>query len=175
MVPRLHQRGRRVVPDVAVKDMERSGSSLPHVRQHRDCVSISSDAGLGRAAVTKIDVNTARRTRRNGGMSWAIRFMLIAAGLLLIAVAVTQLRAGKFVFDNASYHQTTFAASGIGIGAVLILLAFCPTVTGFRGESLPSEPSAFVAENNLAQLSMSTRNLATKPALWYQINIQVCS
>jgi hypothetical protein len=53
--------------------------------------------------------------------------MLIAAGLCMICLAAAKLQQGKVVFDNASYHQTTFAAGGIGIGLLLILLAFLPS------------------------------------------------
>ena len=59
-------------------------------------------------------------------MGWIYRLTFAVAGLFLIMLAVAQLRAGKFVFDNASFHQQTFAASGIGVGIVLFLLAFLP-------------------------------------------------
>jgi hypothetical protein len=59
-------------------------------------------------------------------MNWLVRLGFIAFGLLVIDLAIAQLRTGRFVFDNASYHQTTFAAGGIGVGFVLILLAFLP-------------------------------------------------
>ena len=59
-------------------------------------------------------------------MAWIYRLTLAIAGLFIIMVAVTQLRAGKVVFDNASYHQQTFAASGIGVGIILFSLAFLP-------------------------------------------------
>lgn len=55
------------------------------------------------------------------------RLGFVAAGLFLILVALSQMRAGRFVFDNASYHQQTFAAGGIGVGIVLIILAFLPS------------------------------------------------
>lgn len=60
-------------------------------------------------------------------MGWLTRLGLFAAGLFLITLARNQLRAGKIVFDNASYHQTTFAAGGFGVGVVLLLLAFLPS------------------------------------------------
>jgi hypothetical protein len=44
----------------------------------------------------------------------------------VILLARAQLQAGHWAFDNASYHQTTFAAGGYGLGALLILLAFLP-------------------------------------------------
>jgi hypothetical protein len=59
-------------------------------------------------------------------MSWKARIGWIAAGLLAFFIASSQLQAGKFVFENASYRQTTFAWSGYGVGAVLILIAFLP-------------------------------------------------
>jgi hypothetical protein len=59
-------------------------------------------------------------------MGWTARLGFVAAGLLLILAAVSQMRAGRFVFDNASYRQETFAAGGIGVGIVLIILAFLP-------------------------------------------------
>ena len=51
---------------------------------------------------------------------------MIAVGLFVILLARAQLKAGHWAFDNASYHQTTFAAGGYGLGALLILLAFLP-------------------------------------------------
>ena len=59
-------------------------------------------------------------------MGWMTRLGLFAFGLFLIVASVAQMRAGKFVFDNASYHQQTFAAGGIGLGVVFLLLAFLP-------------------------------------------------
>jgi hypothetical protein len=59
-------------------------------------------------------------------MGWLARFGLIAAGLFVILLARAQLLAGHWAFDNASYYQTTFAAGGYGVGALLILLAFLP-------------------------------------------------
>ncbi|WP_216841254.1 hypothetical protein [Acidobacterium sp. S8] len=59
-------------------------------------------------------------------MNWFTRLLLIAGGLGLILLAVVQLRNGQMVFDNSSYHQTTFAAGGIGVGIVILLLAFLP-------------------------------------------------
>ncbi len=59
-------------------------------------------------------------------MGWLTRLGLAAAGLLLIVLATNQLRTGRIVFDNASYHQTTFAAGGVGVGIVIFLLAFLP-------------------------------------------------
>jgi hypothetical protein len=60
-------------------------------------------------------------------MGWMTRLVFVVAGLLLILAALSQMRAGQFVFDNESYHQQTFAAGGIGIGIVVILLAFLPS------------------------------------------------
>jgi hypothetical protein len=60
-------------------------------------------------------------------MSWWVRIMLFAAGSLFVFAARSQLLAGHFVFDNASYRQTTFAWSGYGVGALFILLAFLPS------------------------------------------------
>ena len=45
------------------------------------------------------------------------RILLFAGGLYLILLSKAQLRTGHLVFPNASYHQTTFAASGFGAGA----------------------------------------------------------
>jgi hypothetical protein len=59
-------------------------------------------------------------------MGLLARLGLFAGGLYMILLAKAQLRTGSVVFANASYHQTTFAAGGIGIGAVLCLLAFLP-------------------------------------------------
>jgi hypothetical protein len=47
-------------------------------------------------------------------------------GLFVILLARAQLQSGRWAFDNAGYHQTTFAAGGYGVGALLILLAFLP-------------------------------------------------
>ena len=60
-------------------------------------------------------------------MGWLARMMFVAGGLFMILLASTQLKAGNAVFPNASYHQTTFAASGFGVGLVLLLLAFLPS------------------------------------------------
>lgn len=60
-------------------------------------------------------------------MSWQSRAYLFAGGLLLIFAAYSQLKAGHIAFDNAGYRQNTFAASGYGVGALLILLAFLPS------------------------------------------------
>jgi hypothetical protein len=59
-------------------------------------------------------------------MGWLTRLGLIAGGLFVILLARAQLQAGHWAFDNAGYHQTTFAAGGYGVGALLILLAFLP-------------------------------------------------
>jgi hypothetical protein len=59
-------------------------------------------------------------------MGWLARLGLIAGGLFVILLARVQLQAGHWAFDNAGYHQTTFAAGGYGVGALLILLAFLP-------------------------------------------------
>jgi hypothetical protein len=59
-------------------------------------------------------------------MGWLTRLGLIAGGLFVILLARAQLTAGHWAFDNAGYHQTTFAASGYGLGVLLILLAFLP-------------------------------------------------
>ncbi len=59
-------------------------------------------------------------------MSWPVRVALFAGGLIMVLIASAQLKTGHVVFANASYRQTTFAASGIGIGAMLCLLAFLP-------------------------------------------------
>jgi hypothetical protein len=59
-------------------------------------------------------------------MGWLARLGLIAGGLFVILLARAQLQAGHWAFDNAGYHQTTFAAGGYGVGALLILLAFLP-------------------------------------------------
>jgi hypothetical protein len=60
-------------------------------------------------------------------MGWLTRLGLFAGGLFLILLARAQLRAGHWVFDNAGYHQTTFAAGGYGVGVLLILLGFLPS------------------------------------------------
>jgi hypothetical protein len=60
-------------------------------------------------------------------MRWLVRLVFVSFGLFLMLNAMVQLRAGQFAFDNASYHQTTFAAGGIGVGALFILLAFLPS------------------------------------------------
>ena len=59
-------------------------------------------------------------------MGWATRVMLFAAGLFMVLLARTQLRTGRLVFPNASYHQTTFAASGFGVGLIVMLAALLP-------------------------------------------------
>jgi hypothetical protein len=59
-------------------------------------------------------------------MSWWVRIMLAAGGLLFIFMAHSQVLAGHLVFNSASYRQTTFAWSGYGIGASFILLALLP-------------------------------------------------
>ena len=59
-------------------------------------------------------------------MSWKIRIFFVASGALLLFAGYAQASAGKYVFDNASYHQTTFAWGSYGVGAFLILLAFLP-------------------------------------------------
>jgi hypothetical protein len=59
-------------------------------------------------------------------MGWLARLGLIAGGLFVILLARAQLQAGHWAFDNAGYHQTTFAASGYGVGALLIFLALLP-------------------------------------------------
>lgn len=64
------------------------------------------------------------------------RLGFIAFGLLLIVFSAGQIRSGQFVFDNASYHQQTFAAGGIGVGILFILLAFLPLVNGCIDASL---------------------------------------
>jgi hypothetical protein len=60
------------------------------------------------------------------GMGWLTRVGLFAGGLFIIALAKSQLQAGHVVFSDANYHQTTFAAGGIGIGIRLCLLVFLP-------------------------------------------------
>ncbi len=59
-------------------------------------------------------------------MSWLMRLGLFAGGLVLVLLGMAQLQTGHWVFTNASYHQTTFAASGIGLGCLICLLAFLP-------------------------------------------------
>ena len=59
-------------------------------------------------------------------MGWLTRLGLFAAGIFVMLLARAQLQAGHWAFDNAGYRQTTFAASGYGVGAVLILLGFLP-------------------------------------------------
>jgi hypothetical protein len=59
-------------------------------------------------------------------MGWLTRLGLIGGGLFVIVLARAQLQAGHWAFANAGYHQTTFAAGGYGVGALLILLAFLP-------------------------------------------------
>ena len=60
-------------------------------------------------------------------MSWVTRLLLFAGGLFVILLARAQTHTGRWAFDSASYHQTTFAASGYGLGALLILLGFLPS------------------------------------------------
>ena len=60
-------------------------------------------------------------------MTRLTRLTLFAAGLIIVLIARAQLRMGHVIFSNVSYHQTTFAASGFGIGLVLVLLAFLPS------------------------------------------------
>lgn len=50
MVGRLFVRGRGMVPDVAIKDLERSGCRVPDVRLHRSCVDTTGAAGSGVAS-----------------------------------------------------------------------------------------------------------------------------
>jgi hypothetical protein len=59
-------------------------------------------------------------------MAWQLRAGLFAFGLFLILTGKVQLDAGHWVFLNASYRQTTFAAGAYGVGAVFCLLAFLP-------------------------------------------------
>ena len=59
-------------------------------------------------------------------MGLLARLGFVACGLLFIGLGVVQVRYGPFVFDNASYHQPTFAVGAIGLGGILILLAFLP-------------------------------------------------
>ena len=59
-------------------------------------------------------------------MSWKARIGFIAFGVFLCLAASAQVQAGRFVFDNGSYHQTTYAWSGYGVGAVSILVASLP-------------------------------------------------
>lgn len=59
-------------------------------------------------------------------MKWPLRLLLFMGGLFLIVLANRQLITGHAVFANASYHQTTFAASGFGIGILVCLAAFLP-------------------------------------------------
>jgi hypothetical protein len=59
-------------------------------------------------------------------MGWVTRLLLFAGGLFVILLARAQMHAGDWVFDNASYRQTTFATGGYGLGALLILLGFLP-------------------------------------------------
>lgn len=60
-------------------------------------------------------------------MSLLIRLGLFASGLVLILLGRSQLQAGHWVFTNASYHQTTFAASGIGLGCLICFVSFLPS------------------------------------------------
>jgi hypothetical protein len=59
-------------------------------------------------------------------MRWTARLGLFAFGLFLMVIAALQLQAGHFVFDNISFHQTTFAAGGFGVGILFCGLAFLP-------------------------------------------------
>jgi hypothetical protein len=59
-------------------------------------------------------------------MRLAIRILLFSAGVYLICLSAAQLRAGHMVFSSDSYHQPTFSASGLGVGAILVLVAFLP-------------------------------------------------
>jgi hypothetical protein len=59
-------------------------------------------------------------------MHWVLRLGFLSFGLFLMVAAKRQLDMGQWVFLNASYHQTTFAAGGFGIGALICLLAFLP-------------------------------------------------
>jgi hypothetical protein len=61
------------------------------------------------------------------GMSFLFRAGVFLVGLLTIWQGKSQLIAGHWVFKNASYHQTTFAAGVMGSGFVLCALAFLPT------------------------------------------------
>jgi hypothetical protein len=53
--------------------------------------------------------------------------MLIAGGLVTIAIGVEYQRRGIFSFPNASYHQTVFSGGVIGSGVVMVALAFLPS------------------------------------------------
>ena len=59
-------------------------------------------------------------------MGWLTRMGLFLAGLCICLLAQRQLETGHFEFANASYHQSTFAASGFGLGSFVLLLAFLP-------------------------------------------------
>jgi hypothetical protein len=59
-------------------------------------------------------------------MCWMTRFGFEIAGLFFILSSSCQLRAGLFVFDDASCCQQAFTAGGIGIGVVFVILAFLP-------------------------------------------------
>jgi hypothetical protein len=60
-------------------------------------------------------------------MSWMMRIGLFVGGLVLLGAGKLQLQSGHWVFDNANYHQTTFAAGAVGIGIFLCALAFLPS------------------------------------------------
>jgi uncharacterized membrane protein YdcZ (DUF606 family) len=60
-------------------------------------------------------------------MRWKSRLLFFAVGLIAMLIATAQVSSGHFVFDNASYHQPTYAWAGYGVGAVFCLLAFSPT------------------------------------------------
>lgn len=59
-------------------------------------------------------------------MSLRTRLGFFATGVLFITVALLQMQSGQIVFQNASYHQTTFAAAGVGTGILFLLLALLP-------------------------------------------------
>jgi len=75
------------------------------------------------------------------------RLFFFAAGLFFAFVAKMQAGAGRFVFDNASYRQTTFAWAGYAVGAFFCLLAFLPPkewvyrlITTRRSRRRPHQP-----------------------------------
>jgi hypothetical protein len=53
--------------------------------------------------------------------------MLLAAGAYLAAYGIVQIHRGVFVYANASYHQTTFAAGTIGMGLFMAALSALPS------------------------------------------------
>jgi hypothetical protein len=74
-------------------------------------------------------------------MSWLARLGLFASGLFLIVVSLDKIHRGHWVFANG-YRQTTFAASGIGIGFFFLLLTFLPPSKWvFRHITTKREPS----------------------------------